>query len=222
MKRSTQAKMHMKSLREARGTQKRLIPVDTDAEIRLLNTQVQACKKCGLCELKENNIESGCNFGKLVLNNLHKTIFKSTVLFVAINPSHRRFDSELRAFRGVDDTVDLTNFKTSGDLFKLAIEKSDIRDYDIWIDNCVHCSTEENIVPTKEQIDCCFDWLFREIELLSPKLIVAMGQESFNILNERIKGKRLVRIWHPAACMYKGKDSINEFVQQLNDLKKLL
>jgi DNA polymerase len=222
MKRSTQAKMHMKSLRESRGSQKRLVEVDVNVELSKLRQQLQLCQKCGLCNLKENKTESGECFGKLVLNNLHKTIFKPTVLFLGQNPSYRRFDKELRAFRGVDETATLSSFKTSGDLFRLCLEKSELKDYDIWVDNLVHCSSEENSVPTTEQIDACFEWLEKEIEFLNPKAIICMGNETYENFTARFKGKRVIKIWHPAYLMHGNLDKIPDFIKQLNELRQTI
>jgi len=222
MKRGTRLKMQMKSLNEYRAKHPKEKDFDINVELDKVKKQVQMCSKCGLCELKENKIESGECFGKLNITSLHRTMYGKMILFIGQNPSNRRFDPDLRAFKGVDTEATFENFKTSGDLFRLCLEKSEIKDYALWVDNIVHCSITDNQIPSNEQIDACLPWLLEEIELLSPSLIVCLGNTVFDNVKEKLKDYKLTKIWHPAACMYKGKESIHEFIQQLNDLKKLL
>ena len=222
MKRSIRYKMQMKSLNEFNSKHPRTDTFDINIELDSVKKQIQLCSKCSLCELKENKISSGECFGKLLINCLHRTRFNKTILFVGQNPSINRFDSQLRAFTGVDKLATLDKFKTSGDLFRLCIEKSVIKDYDLYVDNIVHCSTSNNDVPTQEHIDKCIDWILLEIELLSPDLIVCLGNVVFDILKDKVSTHKITKIWHPAACMHKGKDSIPEFIEQLNNLKKIV
>jgi len=222
MKRGTRLKIQMKSLNEYRAKHPKEKELDINVELDKVKKQVQECNKCGLCELKENKIESGECFGKLVLTPLHRTMFNKTILFVGQSPSHRRFDLDLRAFKGVDAEATLEDFKTSDDLFRLCLEQSEIKDYNLWVDNIVHCSTTDNQRPSNEQINACLPWLLEEIELLNPSLIVCLGNTVFENVKEKLKDYKLAKIWHPAACMYKGKESIQEFIQQLNNLKKLI
>jgi len=53
--------------------------------------------------------------------------------------------------------------------------------------------------PTQKQIDKYFPFLEREIELLKPKLIVALGNNAFEILKNKLGTKyHIETIWHPA------------------------
>ena len=222
MKRSTRFKMQMKSLKEFNCKHPRKDTFDINIELDSVKKQVRSCNKCELCELKENNPNNGECFGKLLINCLHRTRFNKTILFIGQNPSINRYDAGMGAFVGVDKSATLDNFKTSGDLFRLCIEKSLIKDYDLYVDNVVHCSTPNNDVPTQEQINKCIDWILLEIDLLSPDLIVCLGNVVYDIMKDKLLEHKITKIWHPSACMYKGKESIPEFIEQLNSLKKIV
>lgn len=218
MKRSIRYKMQMKSLNEFNSKHPRTDTFDINIELDSVKKQIQLCSKCSLCELKENKISSGECFGKLLINCLHRTRFNKTILFVGQNPSINRFDSQLRAFTGVDKLATLQKFSTSGDLFRLCLEKSKLRDYDIWVTNLCKCSTEENSKLTKEQIDTCFEFLLREIELLEPRLIVCLGIDVYDNVVARLQGKKIVKVFHPAYFMRGNLKEIPNFIKQLDDL----
>ena len=53
--------------------------------------------------------------------------------------------------------------------------------------------------PTQKEIDKYFPFLEREIELLKPKIIVALGDNAFKILRSKLGTKYNIKmIWHPA------------------------
>jgi len=92
----------------------------------------------------------------------------------------------------------------------------------LWVDNIVHCSTIDNQIPSNEQIDTCLPWLLEEIELLNPSLIVCLGNTVFENVKDKLKDYKLTKVLHPAYLMRGNEAKIPEFIQQLNDLKKLL
>ena len=78
---------------------------------------------------------------------------------------------------------------------------------------------KSNRTPTEEEIICCNDRLFWEIEQVDPKVIVAMGNTALRaVLGEYIpinqmdevlvilKGRIVVPTLHPATCAYGGKE----------------
>ncbi len=81
----------------------------------------------------------------------------------------------------------------------------------VYIANAVKCRPPDNRTPTPEEIVACRPYLARQIELLAPRLIVALGRPAAQTLLDRevkiaaLRGKRLdyrgtplVVTYHPA------------------------
>lgn len=56
-----------------------------------------------------------------------------------------------------------------------------------FVDNIVACHTPDNEPPTDEQVNACWTWLQREIELVQPKGIIALGVLAI----KRLTGQKL-------------------------------
>ena len=57
-----------------------------------------------------------------------------------------------------------------------------IRDRDVYIANAVKCRPPENRTPAPEEMVACRPYLQRQIELIQPKLIVALGRPAAQTL----------------------------------------
>src|SRR5438094_2837832 len=84
----------------------------------------------------------------------------------------------------------------------------------VFICNVVKCRPPENRVPQYDEVGACAPYLFRQIELLKPKVILAMGgtaaqtlldtKQSLGALRNRIhrfRGIPVVVTYHPAALL---------------------
>ncbi|MBI5780847.1 MAG: uracil-DNA glycosylase [Rhodocyclales bacterium] len=68
-------------------------------------------------------------------------------------------------------------------LFALRLDRTQV-----YIANAVKCRPPDNRTPTPEEIAACAPFLFRQIELVRPKVLVALGRPAaFALLNEEIK-----------------------------------
>jgi len=85
------------------------------------------------------------------------------------------------------------------------------RGEDVYIANAVKCRPPENRTPASEEATACRPWLERQIELLQPKLIVALGRPAAQtLLQAEVKiaaargrlhdyhGTPLIVTYHPA------------------------
>jgi len=52
----------------------------------------------------------------------------------------------------------------------------------VYITNILKCRPPNNRDPQPEEAECCASYLYRQIELLQPKLILAMGQSTAQLL----------------------------------------
>lgn len=90
---------------------------------------------------------------------------------------------------------------------------------DVFIANVLKCRPPENRNPTAPEIESCSGWLYRQLELVQPVVVVTLGNFATKLLREdqapitRIRGQaevrvigpravRLLPVLHPAAALY--------------------
>ena len=90
---------------------------------------------------------------------------------------------------------------------------------DVFIANVLKCRPPENRNPAAAEIANCSEWLFRQLELIQPTVVVTLGNFATKLLRadqtpitrirgqaeERVIGRRAVRllpVLHPAAALY--------------------
>src|SRR2546425_3493640 len=84
----------------------------------------------------------------------------------------------------------------------------------VFICNVVKCRPPENRLPQYDEIAACAPYLFRQIELLKPKVVLAMGgtaaqtllntKQSIGTLRNqvhRFRGVPVIVTYHPAALL---------------------
>lgn len=90
---------------------------------------------------------------------------------------------------------------------------------DVFIANVLKCRPPQNRNPEPEEIERCSPWLWRQLELIQPIVVVTLGNFATKLLRgdatgiarmhgqveERVLGTRRVRLmpsYHPAAALY--------------------
>jgi len=90
---------------------------------------------------------------------------------------------------------------------------------DVFIANVLKCRPPDNRNPTAPEIANCSRWLYRQLELIQPTVVVTLGNFATRLLREdqtsitRIRGQvevrtigpravRLLPVLHPAAALY--------------------
>lgn len=85
----------------------------------------------------------------------------------------------------------------------------------VFIANVVKCRPPGNRVPRSEEAEACLPWLYRQIEIIAPKIIVLMGSTALKNLVEpearitSMRGKwltsksgiKIMPTYHPAALL---------------------
>ncbi len=99
-------------------------------------------------------------------------------------------------------------------LGEIGLERSDV-----FIANVLKCRPPQNRDPLPQEIDNCQDYLFRQLELIQPRVVCTLGNFSTKLLRAdatgitKLHGKaevrtigpravRLYPIYHPAAALY--------------------
>lgn len=99
----------------------------------------------------------------------------------------------------------------AGQLLIRALAGLGLKYEDVYIANILKCRPPENRDPAPEEIDKCTPFLDRQIELVDPKLIIAVGKFATQYLSKstlpmgKLRGKefmygkyRVMPIWHTA------------------------
>jgi uracil-DNA glycosylase family 4 len=150
---------------------------------------VAECRKCFLCEGRSRTVPGeGDSAARL--------------MFVGEGPGQTE-DETGRPFVG-----------RAGALLTQIIEAIELRREQVFIANVVKCRPPQNRKPLPEEMAACFPYLTRQIELIRPKVLVALGataaeamlavKRSLTDLRGRVhsyRGIPLVVTYHPAALL---------------------
>lgn len=152
-----------------------------------LATAVAACRQCRLCEARKQAV--------LGVGDIH-----ADWLFVGEGPGAEE-DQRGEPFVG-----------QAGKLLDSMLAAIGLkRGENVYIANAVKCRPPENRTPTPEETAACKPYLERQIELIKPKLIVALGRPAAQtLLQAEVKiaaargklhdyrGSSLIVTYHPA------------------------
>nr|WP_200764154.1 uracil-DNA glycosylase [Nitrosophilus alvini] len=123
----------------------------------------------------------------------------------------------------------------AGQLLTKMIENVlEIKREDVYIANIVKCRPPNNRVPTEEEAQTCKPFLLKQIEIISPKIIVALGATSYRYLTgdntpiSRIRGETvkfgkivLIPTYHPSFLL-RNPSKKKEVYLDLLKIKRLL
>jgi uracil-DNA glycosylase len=99
----------------------------------------------------------------------------------------------------------------AGKLLTQMIEAMGLRRSDVYICNVVKCRPPENRAPEKDEVAACSPFLFRQIDLVAPQVIVCLGSIASQTILEttrgisqfrgqwlEFRGRKLMATYHPA------------------------
>lgn len=165
---------------------------DPIAQARALDdiaTLVAACTRCRLCEGRTNTVPGeGPRDARLVV--------------VGEGPGK------------VEDETGRPFVGKAGELLTKILAAIDLQRGQVYICNVVKCRPPENRTPLYDEIAACVPYLFRQIELLAPRVILAMGntaaqtllntKQSLGALRTKVHRFRNIPVivtYHPAALL---------------------
>jgi uracil-DNA glycosylase family 4 len=110
----------------------------------------------------------------------------------------------------------------AGRLLDTLLEEIGLTRGDVFVCNVLKCRPPGNRDPLPQEIDACQDYLFRQLELIEPRVVCTLGNFSTKLLRgdptgiTRLHGREEVRrigprrvrlfpIYHPAAALYTPK-----------------
>lgn len=157
------------------------------AGLAAIRADLGECRRCKLCDKRTTIV-----FGE---GNP-----EAKLMFVGEGPGEQE-DLQARPFVG-----------RAGQLLDKIIEAMGLKRGDVYIANVVKCRPPGNRVPQPDEVAACETFLFRQIDSIRPKLVVALGATALKCLfhSEDIKitklrgtfmdyrGTKLMPTYHPA------------------------
>ena len=159
-----------------------------DEALRALRTEIgEDCSRCKLHTLGRRRIVFGVGNPK------------ADLMFVGEAP-------------GADEDIQGEPFVgRAGQLLTKIIEAIDLRREDVYIANVIKCRPPGNRNPEPDEVEQCQPFLFRQIDIIRPKVIVALGKFAAQCLLKtdapitRLRGREfayrdavLIPTYHPA------------------------
>lgn len=156
----------------------------------ILQDQVKNCTNCDLCKTRTNVV-----FGEGYRN--------AKIMCIGEGPGYYE-DQQGRPFVG-----------KSGQLLDRILEVCGFnREDHVFIGNIVKCRPPNNRDPLPEEREACISYLYKQIELINPRIIILLGATALKGLvdpNARItkvrgewmewKGRLIMPTFHPSALL---------------------
>ncbi len=171
------------SVRQTTKQQKTITPQKTETKIKPSVQQVSPAI-AGLTTLEQlNKVLSNCTLCSLS-ESRKKVVFgvgnpKAELMFIGEAPGADE-DRQGEPFVG-----------RAGQLLNKIIEAMEMKREDVYIANILKCRPPDNRNPLQIEADTCFPYLYKQIEIISPKLIVALGLVATTHLLKLEKGTTL-------------------------------
>jgi len=130
---------------------------DAAIELEKIADEVHRCRKCGLGSLRTNAVPGQGNPN-------------ARIFFIGEGP-------------GADeDAQGLPFVGRAGKLLDKIIDACGLKRSDVFIGNILKCRPPENRDPTADEIISCLPYLQRQIEVINPEVIVALGAHAARTL----------------------------------------
>ncbi|MGH9868327.1 MAG: uracil-DNA glycosylase [Candidatus Polarisedimenticolia bacterium] len=157
--------------RKLAGPAPEAVPAGEDPGRALESLRVEEigdCRRCKLCE-KRNTIVFGTGDPR------------ARLMFVGEGPGH---DEDLQGLPFVG---------RAGQLLNQIIQAMGLRREQVYIANVVKCRPPDNRTPQPDETAACTPFLFRQIEIIRPAVIVALGAPAAQALLESSAGITKIR-----------------------------
>lgn len=128
-----------------------------------LAEQAQGCQRCGLAQGRTNLV-----FGE--------GDPRAELMFVGEGPGE------------VEDQTGRPFVGPAGQLLTQILASVGIDRKEVYITNVVKCRPPGNRVPTRQEMDSCWEWLAAQIALINPRIIVTLGNAATQKLLGRPEG----------------------------------
>jgi DNA polymerase len=166
--------------------------LDKEEQIFQLYEDVKGCQKCPLYKFAKKPVPGNGNIN-------------AEIMFVGEGPGER------------EDELGLPFVGAAGKLLDEMLESIGLKRKDVYIANVVKHRPPGNRDPKPEEVEACWPYLKKQIEIIKPRLIVCLGRHSLMRFLPNIgtisqvhgrafkyKGQAYMALYHPAAALYDG------------------
>ncbi|MSQ56836.1 MAG: uracil-DNA glycosylase [Limnohabitans sp.] len=140
-----------------------------------LQQAVSTCAACDLCEGRVNTVFGSKNF---TVSNDNSSVARW--LIVGEHPDDKE-EFESQAFVGPAGEL-LDNMLKAIGLQRASNASEQIWKPQVFVTHAIKCKPSNHRKPTKPEINTCHAHLKRQIELIKPRVILAMGQSAIHTL----------------------------------------
>ena len=183
---------------------------DVATELAGLAKEAEACRNCAL-----GGVRTQAVFG---VGNAH-----ADLMFVGEGPGYHE-DQKGEPFVGASGQL----------LTRLIEQKLGLQRKDVYICNVIKCRPPGNRDPLPEEVEACKPFLVEQMELIRPRVVVALGNFAAKLLTKsstgvtRLRGKRypfkygtLMCTFHPAAAL-RGGAAAGGIAEDFEEIKRVL
>lgn len=182
-----------------------------DFDFESLDAMAEAVTGCPMCRLSESRTHAVPGEGPS----------NADIMFVGEAPGFHE-DRQGRPFVGA-----------AGSYLEELLESIGMSRGDVFITNIVKCRPPENRDPRADEVDACTPYLYNQIELIGPKMIVTLGRHSMELFlgdeskisdvhgqPRKIGGIVFYPVYHPAAGLHqpRWKSMIEEDFQRIPEV----
>jgi DNA polymerase len=135
---------------------------------------------------------------------------------------------------GDEDVQGIPFVGRAGQLLTKIIEAIDLKRDDVYIANVIKCRPPQNRNPEQDEVETCDPFLFQQIDIIKPKVIVALGTfaarallrtlDPISRLRGRVydyRGAKLIPTFHPAFLL-RNPAAKREVWEDMKVVRKLL
>jgi DNA polymerase len=190
------------------GTQN--LQTTPDTLLRMVRADIGDCTRCKLHKLGRRQIVFGVGHPN------------ADLMFVGEAPG-RDEDLQGEPFVG-----------RAGQLLTKIIEAIGLQRGDVYIANVIKCRPPENRNPEQDEVETCEPFLFQQIDIIKPKVIVALGTFAARVLLRTLdpisrlrgrvyeyRGAKLIPTFHPAYLL-RNPSSKREVWEDMKVVRSLL
>ena len=183
--------------------------------LKELYTQARACERCPQLAQTRTQVVFGAGNAN------------ADVLFVGEAPG------------GKEDEQGVPFVGAAGKLLSKLLEGVGLSRESVFIANVLKCRPPQNRDPLPQEIERCEPWLWRQIELIEPIVVITLGRYATGLLRGemvplnsvrgkpevRVIGTRAVRLFpvlHPAAALYRRDPNLRLLEEDFARIPELL
>lgn len=133
-------------------------------------------------------------------------------------------DSNERLWKGSRCTgIPLTN-KKSGAKIRILLKNAGIDPHEVFFTNTVKCNTgydkhnDKYKLKYKDLVPCCIKYLLEEIRQISPDVIICLGKEVYDRVEEAGVNRNICNLEHPSRV--EGRKRELEYIEKIKQIKE--